>query len=205
MYKHNCHKPQLNLKSPVTKRQLRLKPLSLSKPTTQVRWAFAMHFSLCWDLAHESCMLLLVWECSSLSRTRPHGIKWKTTIWQWTSWTLSWIIMSRKIWILRIFCYKSNIYLFIKQISANFQRLAQTNKHKAISISPYNFSKVGLVALTRIQQRLFDSDSRKDIVVNAVCPGLCKTDMTEQKGKFNLNDDSRSYFNLFLSFNFFCK
>jgi carbonyl reductase 1 len=44
-------------------------------------------------------------------------------------------------------------------------------------ISPYNFTKVGLIALTRIQQKNFDAVSKKNILVNAVCPGLVKTDM----------------------------
>lgn len=43
-------------------------------------------------------------------------------------------------------------------------------------------SKVGLTALTRIQQREFDNDPRKDIVVNAVCPGYVATDMSSHKG-----------------------
>jgi NAD(P)-dependent dehydrogenase (short-subunit alcohol dehydrogenase family) len=29
-----------------------------------------------------------------------------------------------------------------------------------------------LIALTRVQQRMFDQDARKDIIINAVCPGL---------------------------------
>jgi hypothetical protein len=36
-------------------------------------------------------------------------------------------------------------------------------------------SKVGLTALTKVQQRLFNSDSRTDIVVNACCPGYVAT------------------------------
>lgn len=42
-------------------------------------------------------------------------------------------------------------------------------------------SKVGLNALTRIQQRGFDSDQRK-ITVNAATPGYVATDMTKYKG-----------------------
>ena len=41
---------------------------------------------------------------------------------------------------------------------------------------------MGLIALTKIQQRMFLDDERADIVVNAVCPGYVKTDMTAHKG-----------------------
>jgi NAD(P)-dependent dehydrogenase (short-subunit alcohol dehydrogenase family) len=44
-------------------------------------------------------------------------------------------------------------------------------------------SKVGVNALTRIQQKAIDSDtSRRGIVVSCVCPGYCKTDMTRGGG-----------------------
>jgi carbonyl reductase 1 len=43
-------------------------------------------------------------------------------------------------------------------------------------------SKVGLTALSRIQQRQFDKDSRGDLIVNAMCPGYTKTDMSSNKG-----------------------
>lgn len=43
-------------------------------------------------------------------------------------------------------------------------------------------SKVGVTALTRIQQRAFDKDSRPDLIVNAMCPGYCKTDMSSHNG-----------------------
>jgi len=43
-------------------------------------------------------------------------------------------------------------------------------------------SKVGLSALTRIQQRNFDQDPRSDIIVNSVHPGFVDTDMTNHVG-----------------------
>lgn len=43
----------------------------------------------------------------------------------------------------------------------------------------YTVSKVGISALTFIQQKAFDVDSRKDIVVNCVHPGYVATDMTK--------------------------
>ncbi|XP_067006939.1 carbonyl reductase [NADPH] 1 [Anabrus simplex] len=48
--------------------------------------------------------------------------------------------------------------------------------------SCYQVSKVGVSALTFIQQRAFNSDPRQDIVVNAVHPGYVQTDMSSNKG-----------------------
>ncbi|XP_046392019.1 carbonyl reductase [NADPH] 3-like [Ischnura elegans] len=55
--------------------------------------------------------------------------------------------------------------------------------------STYAVSKVGLSALTRIQQRAFDSDmSRPGIVVNHVHPGYVDTDMTSHKGAISTEE-----------------
>ena len=35
-----------------------------------------------------------------------------------------------------------------------------------------------MTAFTRVQQREFDKDSRKDIIVNACCPGFVSTNMS---------------------------
>ena len=43
-------------------------------------------------------------------------------------------------------------------------------------------SKVGVTALTIVHQRLFNNDSRKDIIINACCPGYVDTDMSSHKG-----------------------
>ncbi len=44
-------------------------------------------------------------------------------------------------------------------------------------------SKVALTALTKVQQKSFDSDNTKEgIIVSAVCPGYCKTDMAQGGG-----------------------
>jgi len=51
-----------------------------------------------------------------------------------------------------------------------------------ICFPPYVVSKIAISALTRIQQREFDQDSRKDIVVNSVHPGYIQTDMTGNTG-----------------------
>lgn len=45
---------------------------------------------------------------------------------------------------------------------------AGTHQQHGYSNSAYGMSKVGLTALTKIQQRNFDKDSRPDLVVNAV-------------------------------------
>nr|CAD7426134.1 unnamed protein product [Timema monikensis] len=50
----------------------------------------------------------------------------------------------------------------------------------------YSVSKVAVSALTIIQQRAFDQDSREDLVVNSVHPGYVKTDMTSGGGYFTI-------------------
>lgn len=61
---------------------------------------------------------------------------------------------------------------------------AKTNTHldKGWANSAYVASKVGVSALARIHQRMFNSDTREDLVVNAVHPGYVDTDMTSHKG-----------------------
>lgn len=58
-----------------------------------------------------------------------------------------------------------------------------------IDMSPaYIASKIGVSALTRIQQRKFDEDSREDLIVNCVHPGYVETDMTEHKGPLKIEE-----------------
>lgn len=48
---------------------------------------------------------------------------------------------------------------------------------------PYGMSKVCLTALTRLQQEAFDAEKpSRHIIVSSVCPGFCKTDMTQNYG-----------------------
>lgn len=54
--------------------------------------------------------------------------------------------------------------------------------------SAYVASKVGVAALSRIHQRMFDTDSRKNIIVNAVHPGYVDTDMTSHKGTLTIEE-----------------
>lgn len=57
-----------------------------------------------------------------------------------------------------------------------------TYKQKGWGSSTYVASKVGLSALTRIQQREMSKDRRKDIAINHAHPGYVDTDMTSHKG-----------------------
>lgn len=43
-------------------------------------------------------------------------------------------------------------------------------------------SKIAVIAVTFIQQRLFDERPERDIIVNACCPGYINTDMTSNRG-----------------------
>lgn len=64
-------------------------------------------------------------------------------------------------------------------------RAAQNNNYIELGwpSRAYSVSKVGVSALTRIQQREFSQDTnRPDIIVNSVHPGYVDTDMTSHKG-----------------------
>ena len=62
-------------------------------------------------------------------------------------------------------------------------RVAKAGTWKAIGwpAITYAVSKIGVSALTRIQQRHFDADSRPDLVVNHCHPGYVATDMSSHK------------------------
>ena len=53
---------------------------------------------------------------------------------------------------------------------------------KKIGMDAYYVSKILLTALSFIQQKEFDSDDRKDLVVNPVHPGFVDTDLTGHAG-----------------------
>lgn len=82
--------------------------------------------------------------------------------------------------------------VFIWFINFIFTRLAKegTWHEHGWPNSTYVVSKVGLSALTRIQQRAFDSDSRPDLVVNSCHPGYVDTDMTSHKGVLTIEEGS---------------
>jgi len=48
--------------------------------------------------------------------------------------------------------------------------------------SPYAFSKLAVHYMSMLQQKLFDLDPEKDVIINAVCPGFCNTDFTKGRG-----------------------
>ncbi|XP_065170956.1 carbonyl reductase [NADPH] 1-like [Atheta coriaria] len=55
--------------------------------------------------------------------------------------------------------------------------------------SAYNVSKVGVSALSRVQQRIFEnSQPEKNIAVNSVHPGYVDTDMTSHKGPLTIEE-----------------
>ncbi|OQV15843.1 putative Carbonyl reductase [NADPH] 3 [Hypsibius exemplaris] len=75
----------------------------------------------------------------------------------------------------------------LKQIVLTYAKIAETKNPAELGypaiMGPYAFSKICVVALTRVQQRVFDRDTaRPDIVVNAVSPGFVATEMTAYKG-----------------------
>ena len=56
-----------------------------------------------------------------------------------------------------------------------------THSKKGWPGSTYRVSKVGVSALTRMQQRAFNADPREDLVVNCCHPGYVATDMSSFK------------------------
>ena len=61
--------------------------------------------------------------------------------------------------------------------------LAELGSPEDMIMKPsYIVSKIGVSALTRIQQRQFDQDPREDLIVNCVHPGYVSSDMTSHKG-----------------------
>lgn len=55
-------------------------------------------------------------------------------------------------------------------------------------LTSYIVSKVGVSALSIIQQRQFDKDPKKDIVVNSVHPGYVDTDLTKHMGPLTIEE-----------------
>ncbi|XP_069688609.1 carbonyl reductase [NADPH] 3-like isoform X2 [Periplaneta americana] len=79
----------------------------------------------------------------------------------------------------------------LSELMKDFIQSAMENKHQQkgwpnFAYAAYAVSKVGVSALTFIQQRAFDADSREDIVVNAVHPGYVDTDMTSHMGPLTI-------------------
>jgi len=67
-----------------------------------------------------------------------------------------------------------------------------THEEKGFKNTAYGMSKVGLSALTRIQQQDFDKTPDTDCVANHVHPGYVKTDMNNHKGSLSIDEGARS-------------
>lgn len=65
-------------------------------------------------------------------------------------------------------------------------------KEKGWPNSTYVVSKVGLSALSRIQQREFNKEPDMDLVVNHVHPGYVDTDMSSHKGPLTIEEGAKS-------------
>eukprot|EP00092_Neocalanus_flemingeri_P024515 GFUD01026587.1.p1 GENE.GFUD01026587.1~~GFUD01026587.1.p1 ORF type:complete len:296 (-),score=75.50 GFUD01026587.1:20-886(-) len=76
----------------------------------------------------------------------------------------------------------------------NFVETANAGTHGAHGWpnSTYVVSKIGWSALSRIQQREMEKDSRNDIVINHVHPGYVDTDMTSHKGPLSIDRGAES-------------
>jgi len=70
---------------------------------------------------------------------------------------------------------------------------AGTHEEHGWHNSTYSVSKIGLSALSRIQQReLTGDETRADLVVNHVHPGYVDTDMTSHKGPLTIDRGAQS-------------
>jgi carbonyl reductase 1 len=79
----------------------------------------------------------------------------------------------------------------LNELMNTFVKLANEGTHHAAGWpnSTYRVSKVGVSALTRIQQREFDTlRPGDDLVVNSVHPGYVDTDMTSHKGHLTIEE-----------------
>ncbi|XP_055353646.1 carbonyl reductase [NADPH] 3-like [Paramacrobiotus metropolitanus] len=87
----------------------------------------------------------------------------------------------------------------LKTIMSDFVSAAKRDTQKAyikevgFPTSAYGMSKIGVTALSSIQQRQLDQDrSRTDIVVNAIHPGYVDTDLTSHKGSRTIDEGAVS-------------
>ncbi|UYV61561.1 hypothetical protein LAZ67_1005299, partial [Cordylochernes scorpioides] len=82
----------------------------------------------------------------------------------------------------------------LSKLMAQFIEAAKQGVHaeQGWGNSTYVVSKVGVSALTFIQQREMDKDSREDIAINAVHPGYVDTDMTSHKGELTVEEGAKA-------------
>jgi NAD(P)-dependent dehydrogenase (short-subunit alcohol dehydrogenase family) len=75
------------------------------------------------------------------------------------------------------------------------KRISKTKDIQSLGYpnTSYEFSKAGLISITRIQQRMFNVDPRPDIVINSVCPGFVSTDMTNNTGYITADQGSFNF------------
>ncbi|XKL67721.1 hypothetical protein PGB90_003212 [Kerria lacca] len=83
----------------------------------------------------------------------------------------------------------------LSNLMNSFVQAAQNNNYIELGwpSRAYSVSKVGVSALTRIQQREFSQDTnRPDIIVNSVHPGYVDTDMTSHKGVLTIEQGAEA-------------
>ncbi|KAJ8979440.1 hypothetical protein NQ317_003219 [Molorchus minor] len=83
----------------------------------------------------------------------------------------------------------------LNKLMEKFVKDAKENKHQqeGWGNSSYGVSKVGVSALTVIQQRIFDKEQpNRNISVNSVHPGYVDTDMTSHKGPLTIEEGARA-------------
>ncbi|CAH0551588.1 unnamed protein product [Brassicogethes aeneus] len=83
----------------------------------------------------------------------------------------------------------------LNKLMEKFVQDAKDNKNKeeGWGSSAYVVSKVGLTALTIIQQREFDAEQpNRNVMINAVHPGYVDTDMTSHKGPLTIEEGARA-------------
>lgn len=87
--------------------------------------------------------------------------------------------------------------LTVEKLNSLMHSFIEAAKHgdhlsKGWPNSTYVVSKVGVSALTIIQQREFDKDPREDIIVNSVHPGYVDTDMSSHKGPLTIEEGAHA-------------
>lgn len=83
----------------------------------------------------------------------------------------------------------------LSELMNSFVKAAEENSHTQFGWpnNAYVVSKVGVSALTIIQQREFNSDNRRsDLIVNSVHPGYVDTDMTRHKGHLTIEQGAEA-------------
>jgi len=77
----------------------------------------------------------------------------------------------------------------LDKLMKNFEETAKAgthNEHGWPNVA-YFVSKIGVSALSRVQQKMMDKDPRDDIVVNFVHPGYVDTDMVGNQGALTID------------------